>query len=106
MLMITAVDKSQISSGTMNDDAMINFVKKVATVASHTALWLFRWLDSSEMWIPSASENASAIAIVRIPPMTMSFIPIPVFSPTINPRVVIIPDVNPKDTPIFIDSFI
>ena len=56
--------------------------------------------------MPSASENASAIATVRIPPMTANLKPVPVFSPTIIPSVVIIPEVRPNDTPLFIDSCI
>ena len=62
--------------------------------------------DSFATWIPSASENASAIAIIKIPPRTASFEPVPELSPTIIPRVVITPEVSPKLTPLFIDSFI
>jgi len=102
----TARDKSKINKGIMNEEAIISFVKKVVAVASHITFLLFRFDDSSEIWMPSASENASAIAIVRIPPITTSFIPVPTFSPTIKPKVVIIPEVSPKLTPVFIDSFI
>jgi len=106
IFIVTARDKLKIINGIRNDDAIINFVKNVARVASQTALCPFRWLVSSEMWIPKASEKASAIAIVRIPPITTSFIPVPVFNPTIKPKVVIIPEVNPNDIPVFIDSLI
>jgi len=99
----TARDNSRNSTGRMKDEATINFVRKVAIVASHIALCPFCLLDSSAMWMPSASENASAIATVRIPPMTASLNPVPVFSPTIIPSVVIIPEVKPNDTPLFID---
>jgi len=75
-------------------------------VASHISLCSILWLDSSAMWIPSASENASAIATVKIPPMTANLRPVPVFNPIITPSVVIIPEVNPNDIPLFIDSFI
>lgn len=56
--------------------------------------------------MPNASENASAIAIVNIPPITTSFEWVPEFRPTISPRVVIIPEVRPKLNPIFIECFI
>ena len=104
MFTITAFDSSRNRRGIMKLDAMISFVKNVAAVASQIALWVFFLFVSSEMWIPSASENASAIAIVRIPPITAIFNPVPVFSPIINPNVVMIPDVRPNDTPLFIDS--
>ena len=56
--------------------------------------------------MPRASENASAIAIVNIPPMTASFEWVPERSPTINPRVVIMPEVNPKLNPTFSECVI
>lgn len=102
----TASDRFRNNSAMMNDEATISFVRNVVIVASQIALCPFRWDDSSAVWMPRASENASAIAIVRIPPMTTSLIPVPVFSPTINPSVVIIPEVRPNDTPVFIDSLI
>lgn len=91
--------------GIMKLDATMDFVRNVDIVASQIALDLFRLSNSSEMWIPKASENASAIATVRIPPMTASFNPVKEFSPIITPSVVMIPEVIPKDIPIFIDSF-
>jgi len=56
--------------------------------------------------MPSASEDASAIAIVNIPPITASFELVPELRPTINPRVVIIPEVKPKLNPTFNECFI
>ncbi len=56
--------------------------------------------------MPSASENASAIAIVSIPPIITGFEWVPECRPTINPRVVIIPEVIPKLNPVFSDCFI
>ena len=102
----TASDNSRSNTGSMKDDATINFVMNVAIVASQIALCPFRWDDSSAIWMPSASENASAIATVRIPPMTASLNPVPVFSPTIIPNVVMIPDVRPNDIPLFTDPLI
>ena len=49
--------------------------------------------------MPKASEKASAIAIVSIPPRTASLEFVPEFNPTINPSVVIMPDVIPKLNP-------
>jgi len=100
-----AVGRSKIMKGTMKEDATINFVRKVDTVASQISFCLLPFLDSSDMWMPRASENASAIATVRIPPMIASLSPVPAFSPIIRPSVVIIPEVSPKLTPIFVDSF-
>lgn len=56
--------------------------------------------------MPNASEKASAIAIVNIPPRTTSFEWVPECNPTINPSVVIIPEVKPKLNPVFIECFI
>lgn len=106
MLMMIAIGRANRKIGIRKERAMISFVKKVVAVASQIAFFPFRFEDSSETWMPRASENASAIAIVRIPPMTASLEPVPVFSPTIIARVVIIPEVRPKDMPVFIGSFI
>lgn len=56
--------------------------------------------------MPRASEKASAIAIVKIPPRTANFECVPECKPTINPRVVIIAEVMPKLNPTFIECFI
>jgi hypothetical protein len=56
--------------------------------------------------MPNASESASAIAIVKIPPKTTSFEPVEEFKPTIKPIVVIVPEAMPKYIPFLIDSFI
>jgi hypothetical protein len=49
---------------------------------------------------------ASAIAIVRMPPITTVREWVPEWSPTINPKVVITPDVRPKLRPVLNDGFI
>jgi len=54
--------------------------------------------------MPSASENASAIAMVKMPPITASFEFVPEARPISNPSVVIIPEVRPKLRPVLIDS--
>jgi len=105
MLIIMAVCNLKIRIGIRKVRATISFVKNVEAVASQIAFLPFRFEDSWAMWIPRASENASAIAIVRILPMTASLSPVPAFSPTMMARVVMIPDVRPNDTPVFIDSF-
>jgi hypothetical protein len=56
--------------------------------------------------MPSASEKASATAMVRIPPITASFECVPECSPTMRPRVVMIPEVTPKLRPVLMDSLI
>ena len=56
--------------------------------------------------MPKASENASAMAMVNIPPMTASLEPVPECRPTIRPRVVIIPEVKPKLRPVFSECLI
>jgi len=104
MLIFIAVARLKIRIGIRNDRATISFVKNVEAVASQIAFLPFRFEASCAMWIPSESENASAIATVRIPPMTASLRFVAAFSPIIIPRVVIIPDVSPNDIPIFIDS--
>lgn len=101
-----AVAKSKRKMGMRKDNAIINFVKKVAMVASQIDLWEFFFEDSSEMWMPSASENASAIATVRIPPMTAIRRFVPVSNPIMTPSVVIIPEVRPKLIPVFMDCLI
>jgi hypothetical protein len=52
------------------------------------------------------SANASAIAIVRMPPITTNFESVLEWRPTIKPNVVIIPEVRPKLKPILNDLFI
>jgi len=73
-----------------------NFAMKVAMVDSRIALIVFFLSDSWEMWIHKASLNASAIAIVKIPPMTAIFRCVPSASPTMSPSVVMIQEVMPK----------
>lgn len=56
--------------------------------------------------MPRASEKASAIAIVKIPPRTANFECVPECKPTIKPKVVIIPEVMPKLNPTSNECFI
>lgn len=93
-------------TGRINVEAKINFVKKVAMVDSRTCLWEFFLSDSWEIWIPNASEKESAIAIVKIPAITIDFVSLPAANPTSNHNVVITPDVIPKFIPIFNEVFI
>jgi hypothetical protein len=106
MLTITEVDKSSIITGIMNVIAVMNLNRNVETVDSQISFSLCLFSASSEIWMPSASEKASAIAMVRIPPITASFEFVPEVKPTIKPRVVIIPEVNPKLNPVLIESLI
>ena len=50
--------------------------------------------------MPRASEKESAMAILKTPPKTINFEPLVEFKPIIIPRVVIIPEVNPKEKPL------
>ena len=83
-----------------------NLERNVEMVASHISLWECLLSDSSEIWMPMASERASAIAITRIPPITASLEWVLEYKPTIKPRVVIIPEVNPKLNPVFKECLI
>ena len=73
---------------------------KVEIVAFHVYFWETFFRDSSAVCMPNASENESANATVRIPPITAASECVEAFKPTINPNVVIIPDVRPKLSPI------
>lgn len=55
---------------------------------------------------PNASENASAIAMVNIPPIITALDPEKECNPTINPSVVIVAEVKPKHNPVFNECFI
>ena len=55
--------------------------------------------------MPSASENASEIAIVRIPAITASFNEVAAFSPIITPSVVMTPEVSPNAIPVLWEGF-
>lgn len=78
-----------------------NLPMKVKTVDSHISLGVCTPSDSSEIWIPRASEKASAIAIVRTPPIITWVEWVPECKPTMSPKVVIIPEVEPKQKPTF-----
>lgn len=96
---------SSVTTGITNVSAMTNFAKNVEIVDSHISLTVCLFSDSSDMCIPSASEKASAMAIVKIPPKTANCEWVPECSPTISPSVVMIPDVNPKLKPILMECF-
>lgn len=101
-LVIKAKESVKIRKGTMNTDEKTNLAKKVDIVEIQISL-VFPFADSSEIWIPKASEKESAIAIVKMPPMIKSLEPVKECNPTINPNVVMIPDVKPKDNPFIIE---
>ncbi len=95
----TAVPKSKRSTGTRKVIAKKNFAAKVASVALHTSEAENSSSDSSPICIPSASEHASAMAMVRIPPSTARRELVLASRPTIRPSVVITPDTIPKLNP-------
>ncbi len=88
--------------GTKKLRAIMNLNTNVWKVVSQTSLCSLL-SNSSERCIPNASDIASAIAIVNIPPITMAFDWNPVCNPTISPRVVMTPDVKPKPIPFLRD---
>lgn len=57
------------------------------------------------MWMPKASENASATAIVNIPPMTAIFRFVPKLNQIMSPSVVMIHEVIQNDNQVLIDCF-
>ena len=95
-----AVFRGNARIGIRKVRATRSFDRNVATVASQISVWWFCWDVSCEMWMPSASENASAIAIVSIPAMTASLRDVAAFSPMIIPNVVMTPEVRPNAIPV------
>lgn len=83
--------------------ANTNFDTNVDIVDSQISLGVCLFSASSEICIPRESEKASAMAIVRIPPMTANLELVPEYSPTMRPSVVMIPDVNPKLNPVLME---
>ena len=69
-LTIMPAERGSKRTGIMKVIAKKNFVKNVATVDPQICLVVCIFSDSSAIWIPKASENASAIAIVKIPART------------------------------------
>ena len=100
-----AMGSSRSKTGITKVRAKMNFDKKVESVDAHICFLVWAFSASSDMWIPSASEKASAIAIVRNPPSTAGLEWVPECKPTMSPRVVITPEVMPKLMPVFKDSF-
>jgi hypothetical protein len=105
-LIFIAVWSGRVRIGIRNVSATISFVAKVAKVASQTCLCFIFFEVSCEMWMPNASENASAIAIVSIPPMTASLREVAAFSPIMTPSVVMTPEVRPNAIPVLWEEFI
>jgi len=70
------------------------------------SLELYLSCDSTAICIATASDNASAKAIVRTPPITINFEFVIEFNPTIRPRVVMTPEVKPKLNPALKERFI
>ena len=81
------------------------FVMNAEKVAFQICFFDFVLSDSTLKWIPSASESESAIAIVSTPPITINLLFVDAESPISKPSVVIMADVSPKLTPIFIEGF-
>lgn len=106
MFTIIALNRLFINrTGITKLELKTNFARKVAMVDSQISAFVDLSPDSTDMCIPSASEKESAIAIVRIPPNTASFELVPASNPIINPIVVMIPEVTPKQIPILCECF-
>lgn len=101
MFITIAVCSWKIRTGTRKVRATRSFARKVEIVAVQIFSAELLVEDSCEMWMPSASENASEIATVRIPAMTAVFRLVAESSPMITPSVVITPDVRPNAMPAF-----
>ncbi len=100
MLRMTAVCSSNSKTGTRKVKAKMNFETKVEMVASQTSFALLPFFVSWETWMPKASDKASAIAMLKLPPMSTSLDPVEAKRPIIKPRVVMVPEVKPKPRPI------
>ncbi len=99
MSIMIAVCSEKNRTGIAKVRAKMNFEAKVDNVASHT-FFLDFLVVSCETWMPMASENASAIAMLSIPPIITSLECVLENKPIIRPRVVITAEVNPKPRPI------
>ena len=86
--------------------AITIFATNVATVASQISLVGPLFFDSSDTWMPRVSDMASAIAMVTMPPIATVREWMPEWRPTINPYVVITPDVRAKLRPVLNEVFI
>ncbi len=106
MLTRIAVEISKRIIGGTKVSVKANFDRKVKSVASHISLVACSPSVSSEMWIPMASDNASATANTTMPASTASLDWVPACSPTMMPNVVITPEVSPNPTPLSNVSFI
>lgn len=94
-----AVERSMYIAGTMNESATKNLERNVTSVASQFSVIDVRLSNSLDICIPSESDSASAIAIVKMPPITANLDWVPALSPTSRPSVVMTPDVIPKPSP-------
>ena len=104
MLTAIAVESPNKRTGTIKVSAKNSLDKKVTNVDFQISFAVCLSSASSDICIPSASESASAIAIMRMPLMITEVEWVLECKPTIIPRVVIIPDVMPKPNPFLIAS--
>lgn len=101
-----AIELLKSKIGTIKVRAKINLAKKVLKVADQICFSEYLASDSTETWMPKASEKASAMAMEIMPPITTIFEPVLAFKPIIIPRVVITPEVKPKLKPLRMAFFI
>lgn len=100
MAAIIASVKGSSNTGTINVMATKDFVTNAEIVEIHICLFVLFLSDSSEMCIARASDPASAIAIIIITPITASRDLVLAFIPTIDPRIVMTTELNPKLMPV------
>ena len=65
-----AMGREKIKIGTTKVRAKTNLAAKVIKVDCQISFWVCWFSDSSLMWMPKASDKASATAMTRMPEMT------------------------------------
>lgn len=100
-----ATSKGKIRIGMRKEDVIKNFDKKVQIVAVQICLNFFSFSDSSDIWIPRASDTESAMAIDIIPPTIIVLLSDRRYKAKVIPKVVITPDVSPNPIPFVIPEF-
>ena len=105
MLTMMEIVNSNNKMGITIDDAIINLKRNVEIVDSHISISVYLFSASSEIWIPKALDNESAITIVTIIPMTTLDEFLLECRPIVNLSVVFIPDVKPKLSPTFNECY-
>ena len=83
----------------MKERATSSFETNVKKALCHNSGVVCSFSASSEMWMPIASDRASATANTNMPTRIANLDWVPECSPAIRPKVVMTPEVIPKPTP-------